>query len=225
MWSKIAIVVVVAGILLASQTPAVLDGLNSNHCHGKLELQAIVSAFCLSPVVGGLLADEKTVANENDSGDYTFEKEGEISNDEYAQSSIYAVLYAMYKNAGNLTSPHGVKYQFTFNTWGFAPSPYPVEDPERFGKAAYSGLVVQPPALEYKKALGETPLQIVEIGCGTAAGANLITREVHPTAKYLALDMQQAVSFNMRHFEFKVLLCSLSGHYYLQRAPCHGRQS
>lgn len=34
--------------------------------------------------------------------------------------------------------------------------------------------------------------QIVEIGCGTAAGANLITREVLPTSKYLALDMQQA---------------------------------
>lgn len=52
--------------------------------------------------------------------------------------------------------------------------------------------MTQPAALEYKKKLGDTPLEIVEIGCGTAAGANLITREVHPTAHYLALDMQQA---------------------------------
>ena len=60
--------------------------------------------------------------------------------------------------------------EFTFNTWGFAPSPYPEEDPQRHGKAAYAGLVTQPAALEYKKKLGDTPLEIVEIGCGTAAG-------------------------------------------------------
>jgi hypothetical protein len=55
--------------------------------------------------------------------------------------------------------------------------------------------------MAYKEKLGDTPLQIVEIGCGTAAGANLVTREVHPTAKYLALDMQQAAinTCNQRH--------------------------
>ena len=47
-------------------------------------------------------------------------------------------------------------------------------------------------ALGYKAALGGAPLRIVEIGCGTGAGANLITREVYPDAQYLALDMQQA---------------------------------
>ena len=82
--------------------------------------------------------------------------------------------------------------EFPFNTWGIAPSPYPETDPQRHGKAAYAALATQPAAMEYKKKLGKNPLQIVEIGCGTGAGANLITREVHPTAKYLALDMQQA---------------------------------
>lgn len=112
----------------------------------------------------------------------------------------------MYKNAGELTSNHGVKYQFTFNTWGIAPSenefvPFPEKDPERHGKNAYRNLVTQPAAMAYKEKLGDTPLQIVEIGCGTAAGANLVTREVHPTAKYLALDMQQAAinTCNQRH--------------------------
>merc|ERR1719506_2616538 len=32
----------------------------------------------------------------------------------------------------------------------------------------------------------------LEIGCGTGAGANLITREVHPTIQYTAVDMQLA---------------------------------
>lgn len=35
-------------------------------------------------------------------------------------------------------------------------------------------------------------VRIVEIGCGTGAGANLITREILPNAKYTAIDMQKA---------------------------------
>jgi len=200
--------VVIIGVLIAMNTPDVLNGLNSNHCHGKLELQIIISAFCVSPVVGKLLGDQ-LLEEETVGGDFNFAESGDVGNDDYAQSSIYAVLYAMYKNAGDLTSPHGVKYQFTFNTWGFnlnddqlyLGKSYPPEDPERFGKAAYGALTVQPPAKAYKEALGDTPLQIVEIGCGTAAGANLISREIHPTAKYLALDMQQAAidTCNERH--------------------------
>lgn len=170
--------------------PDVLSGLSSNHDHGPLEIQAIMTAFCLSPIIGTLLGEREGI--DTTGGDFKFEDDGDIENDEYAQASIYAILYAMYKNTPNLISPHGKTYQFTFNTWGFAPSPYPEDDPQRHGKAAYAGLVTQPAALEYKKKLGDTPLEIVEIGCGTAAGANLITREVHPTAHYLALDMQQA---------------------------------
>jgi len=186
-----AVIVVLIGVaLVVFPPPDVLTGLDSNHDHSPLEMQAIITTFCLSPIVGILLSNRPEI--ETTGGDFKFEDDGDIENEDYVQGSIYAILYAMYKTAGNITSPHGVEYQFTFNTWGIAPAPYPVEDPQRHGKAAYRALVTQPFALKYKEALGDEPLQIVEIGCGTGAGANLITREVHPTAKYLALDMQQA---------------------------------
>ena len=111
-------------------------------------------------MVGLLLNADREIDGGTTGGEFKFEEDGDIENDDYAQSSIYAILYAMYKNAGDLTSPHGVKYQFTFNTWGIAPSPYPVEDPERHGKAAYAGLVTQPPAKEYVKKLGKTPVEV-----------------------------------------------------------------
>jgi len=128
-----------------------------------------VSAFCVSPVVGLLLDNDREIEGGTTGGEFKFEEDGDIENDDYAQSSIYAILYAMYKNAGNLTSPHGVKYQFTFNTWGIAPTPatvdlldppYPVEDHERHGKAAYRGLVRQPPAREYVEKLGDKPVEV-----------------------------------------------------------------
>lgn len=180
----------------------VLKGLDSNREHSALEVQGVVTAFCLSPVIGSLLDADNEIARaaKSTGGEFNVMDHGDIENDEYAQGSIYAVLYAMYKNT--VLSWQGSDYQFTFNTWGIAPNaqndpegiakPYPESDPQRHGKAAYAALATQPPALAYTEALGDRPLRIVEIGCGTGAGANLITREVHPNAKYLALDMQQA---------------------------------
>jgi SAM-dependent methyltransferase len=174
-----------------------------------VEVQGIITAFCLSPVIDVLLKEDRELAERTSldcdnvvrtkeagttGGDFKFEQDGDIENDDYAQASIYAILYAMYKNTPNLISPHGLTYQFTFNTWGIAPSPYPETDPQRHGKAAYAALVTQPAAMEYAEQLATEggTLSIMEIGCGTGAGANLITREVWPTAQYLALDMQQA---------------------------------
>jgi ubiquinone/menaquinone biosynthesis C-methylase UbiE len=191
---------VIAGVLLSQKD--VLKGLDSNHEHSALEVQGIVTGFCLSPAIGAMMDADKEVARAANStgGEFNVVDHGDIENDEYVQGSIYAVLYAMYKNT--VLSWKGTDYMFTFNTWGIAPNAendpekiaksYPVDDPQRHGKAAYAGLATQPPALAYKAKLGDEPLRIVEIGCGTGAGANLITREVHPTAKYLALDMQQA---------------------------------
>lgn len=174
----------------------VLKILSSDREYSALELQFLVSGFCLSPIVPFLMNDRENQPNMVPVGNssFTFEETGNINEDDYNVASIYSILYALYKNTPELTSPHGVKYQFTFNTWGFAPSPYPVEDPERHGKAAYAGLVTQPAAKEYMATVvnGTRPVQIVEIGCGTAAGANLITREVLPNSQYLALDMQMA---------------------------------
>jgi SAM-dependent methyltransferase len=90
-----------------------------------------------------------------------------------------------------VTSDRGVPYEFTFNTWGIAPSPYPEDDPQRHGKAAYAGLVHLDAAKAYVQKHGEE-LTIVEIGCGTGAGANLITRELLTKSRYIAIDMQAA---------------------------------
>ena len=130
-------------------------------------------------------------------------------NDDYNKASIYSILYGLYQHAGIVKcgSPcygktadgkpcgqapcEGVDYQFTFNTWGSAPSPYPPEDPQRHGKTAYAGLVNFPEVKAYMEKNGDAP-KIVEIGCGTGAGANLITREIIPKAHYVAIDMQKA---------------------------------
>lgn len=174
----------------------VLNGLDSAVDYGNIGLQTMVGAFCLSPLVGQLLekpVDDPTGEN------YSFANEGDIQEEDYAQDSIYAILYAMYKNSPQLVSEHNVTYQFTFNTWGIAPSdamqfePLPETEPQRHGRQAYAQLVLQPPILEYIKTLPEgQKLQIVEVGCGTGAGANHITRNVHKNSEYLALDMQQA---------------------------------
>ena len=200
---------VLAGVTISRVD--VLKGLDSNHEHSALEGQAAVTAFCLSPAVS-MLVDQnanRESASQATGGDFTVTEHGDIENDDYVQGSIYAVLYAMYKNT--VLTWKGAAYMFTFNTWGIAPNAendpegiarsWPEADPQRHGKAAYAGLATQPPALEYKEALGGAPLRIVEIGCGTGAGANLITREVHTDAKYLALDMQQAAinTCNARH--------------------------
>jgi len=180
--------ILIAAIFI--RPPEVLKGLDSNKEYSSIEVQAIVSAFCLSPIVGQLL-DRKKESFETVGGEFEFSDDGDIENEDYAQSSIYAILYAMYKNTGKVKSNLGVEYQFTFNTWGIAPSPYPVEEPQRHGMAAYAGLATQPPAKEYGEKM-DGKLKIVEIGCGTGAGANLITREVWPDSEYLALDMQAA---------------------------------
>ena len=201
--------VVLAGIMMSRVD--VLKGLDSNHEHSALEVHGVVTAFCLSPTISMLMDQNanRESASLATGGDFTVTDHGDIENDDYVQGSIYAVLYAMYKNT--VLTWKGARYMFTFNTWGIAPNTkndpeqiahsWPVDDPQRHGKAAYAALATQPPALQYKEALGGEPLRIVEIGCGTGAGANLITREVHPTAKYLALDMQQAAinTCNARH--------------------------
>merc|ERR1712187_484904 len=113
-----------------------------------------------------------------------------MGDEDYEKSSIYSLLYALYASTGVVTSDKGVPYQFTFNTWGFSPSPFPDDDPQRHGKAAYAGLFDATQVQAYLKSV-ETP-RIVEIDSGTGAGANLITREIVKNAKYLAIDMQWA---------------------------------
>jgi ubiquinone/menaquinone biosynthesis C-methylase UbiE len=197
-------------IKLTAQFNPLTDG-GSGIDYSPAMMQMIGMAFCMSPVVPMLL--EKPVDDPNGEN-YSFVEEGDLQEEDYKQDSIYSILYSLYKNTPTVVSEHGVKYEFTFNTWGIANSaqaaydakypihfePYPETDPQRHGKQAYRGLVVQPPVKKYIESLNRKP-QIVEIGCGTGAGANLITREVWPDSEYLALDMQQAAinTCNRKH--------------------------
>lgn len=151
-------------------------------------MQVAISSFCMfqSDSVHAELT------NTHDS----FHEDGEQDEDTYTKQSIYAVLYSLYEILGTQTSELGVEYQFTFNTWGISPdkdmrlSQWKDNDPQRHGRAAYGGLVTQPKVMAYLEGLGR-PAKILEVGCGTGAGANEITK-VHPTAEVTALDMQAA---------------------------------
>lgn len=121
-----------------------------------------------------------------------------------------------------LTTLDGKKerYEFTFNTWGVAeegevypnleaeksksfkedivptlvPDIIPSEDPQKHGKASYSWFIKSPMVREAMARAEKEgrPLKIVEIGCGTGAGANWLSTKVFPNSHYTAIDMQKA---------------------------------
>lgn len=185
------VVLLGSGVFFAIQKYGnVLSGFTGQATLGPFQLQAVATAFCLSPLPG-MLETKKDFQADEVGDTYDFNEGGDINEEDYTKDSIYAIFYSLYQAAGKAKSPGGKDYQFTFNTWGIAPSPYPPEDPQRHGKAAYAGLVNFPEVKEYMKKNGDAP-KIVEIGCGTGAGANLITREIIPNAHYVAIDMQKA---------------------------------
>jgi ubiquinone/menaquinone biosynthesis C-methylase UbiE len=164
-----------------------------NRLYTKSEMHVVSVGYCLSSLVGeieGMAQDENREIKSEIGIRSTFEKTGDVPERSYEQKSIYAMLYSMYRNAP--LTHYGKEYFFTFNTWGFSPSQYPISDPERFGKQAYAALVTQAPVLDYMKKHQQEKIEFVEVGCGTGAGANLITSEVHKDVHYLALDMQGA---------------------------------
>jgi ubiquinone/menaquinone biosynthesis C-methylase UbiE len=122
---------------------------------------------------------------------------GDIDESDYTKQSIYALLYSVYREIGTVKDEYGEPYEFTFNTWGYdwpetwgAP---PTHDrhPQRFGKNAYSGLFNFAAVKEYV-AERDGKIHIVEMGCGTGAGAHHVCQEVWPECTYLAVDMQGA---------------------------------
>jgi len=122
---------------------------------------------------------------------------GDVEEDAYTKQSIYALLYSMYREMGTVSNEHGEPYEFTFNTWGYdwpegwGEPPADKRDPQRFGKFAYTGLFHFDPVQEYAAAR-DGKIHIVEMGCGTGAGAHHICKEVWPSCTYLAVDMQGA---------------------------------
>lgn len=192
----VSIIVLSVVVFLLQKAGNILSGLKGDTILSASQLQFAVSGFCLSPIPSMLLVPERMRDDEGDSLKREFNETGDINEDDYTKDSIYSLLYSMYQAFPTAPSPHGTFYQFTFNTWGITdvgnpPVTWmrPETEPQRHGMAAYQGLTEFPAV---KKLLKRTKNpKFLEIGCGTGAGANLIT-QLLPTVDYTAVDMQKA---------------------------------
>jgi ubiquinone/menaquinone biosynthesis C-methylase UbiE len=161
----------------------ILTALNNKSDYSKTQLQFIIGAWVMSGI-----AEAKQKIDL---------KSGDVSEDDYSKQSIYSLLYALYRSMGEVRSGSGDRYEFTFNTWGYTwptswgPGPIDPKDPQLMGKNAYAGLYHFDLAQEYIKAR-DGKVHIVEMGCGTGAGAHLICSKILPKCTYEAVDMQQA---------------------------------
>jgi len=161
----------------------ILTALDRNNDYSKTQLQFILGAWVLS----GLLDRKKKIKL----------ADGDVQEGDYDKRSIYSLLYALYRSTGTVLSETGERYEFTFNTWGYAwpkawgPSPIRKDDPQRYGKNAYTGLF-QFDAVKKYVAERDGKVHVVEMGCGTGAGAHHICKHVLPKCTYEAVDMQMA---------------------------------
>lgn len=175
----IAFILIFCVPYLARKTD-ILNIYDETHALSVTEMRMGVLGFCLNfPLVNQL--------------DSTNNERENTPEEDYQKQSIYSFLYSMYRGIGTVVSDKGVEYEFTFNTWGIGPTVYPDDDPQRFGKEAYRRLTDFP---EIKSMINEKNgnVKILEVGCGTGAGANL-TSHIHTESHYTALDMQtQAIS-------------------------------
>jgi SAM-dependent methyltransferase len=161
----------------------IFTGLDRQANYSPAQLQWIFGAWVLS----GLFEKRNKVSV----------ADGDVSEEDYDKRSIYALLYAMYRSMGEVRSETGQRYEATFNTWGYAwphtwgACPNSAEDPQRFGKNAYTGLY-QSAAVRERVREKNGRVHIVEMGCGTGAGAHHVCSHVLPEATYEAVDMQHA---------------------------------
>lgn len=161
----------------------VLTALDRKADYSKTQLQFIIGAWVMSTV----LEKRKRISV----------TDGDVSEDDYDKTSIYSLLYALYRSMGEVDSGSGSQYEFTFNTWGYAwpkawgPCPNKPSDPQLFGKNAYAGLFQFDAARRYvEERAGK--VHVIEMGCGTGAGADEICSNVLPRCTYEAVDMQHA---------------------------------
>jgi ubiquinone/menaquinone biosynthesis C-methylase UbiE len=161
----------------------IFTALNPGAQYSTAELQFIVGAWVMSTP----FEQRAKVSTTN----------GDIAESDYDKRSIYSLLYSLYRSMGEVESETGRRYQFTFNTWGYSwpeawgEAPVPDTDPERFGRNAYTGLFHFSAAKKYVNALAGR-VHVIEMGCGTGAGAHQICKNVLPGCTYQAFDMQQA---------------------------------
>lgn len=161
----------------------VLTALDPAADYSKTQLQLILGAWVLSAAV-----DRKRAISVHN---------GDVSEDDYVKQSIYSLFYSLYRSMGDVPSDRGERYELTFNTWGYAwpeswgPCPVSPTDPQRFGKHAYTGLYQFEAVQAYVKAR-EGRVHVVEMGCGTGAGAHHVCSKVLPACTYEAVDMQKS---------------------------------
>ena len=161
----------------------ILTALNPETQYSINKLQVIFGAW----VASGIFDRDNKISLDN----------GDVSEDDYTKQSIYALLYSVYREIGTVKDEHGEQYEFTFNTWGYdwpeawGKAPTHDRDPQRFGKFAYTGLFEHDEVKEYV-AERNGKIHIVEMGCGTGAGAHHICKSVWPDCTYVAVDMQGA---------------------------------
>ncbi len=174
----------------------IFTNLSEQTSYSMPKLQGIVTAWVMSSPF------EKTgkVSVEN----------GHVEESDYRKQSIYSLLYSLYRSVGEVTSERGMPYEVTFNTWGYAwpdawgAPPSGPDDPQRFGRAAYTGLY-HFDAIQKLVEERDGRVHVVELGCGTGAGADHVCTSVLPRCTYEAVDMQQAAvttcqkSFVPRH--------------------------
>ncbi|GAB4110227.1 MAG: hypothetical protein OHK0013_46060 [Sandaracinaceae bacterium] len=157
--------------------------LSESKTYSMTELQGIITAWVMSSA----FEREAKVSG----------SDGHVDESDYTKQSVYSLLYSLYRSVGTVKSDLGVPYEFTFNTWGYdwpaawGAAPTSAEDPQRFGRNAYTGLyhfdAIQSLAAERKGRV-----HIVEMGCGTGAGADHVCTSVLPMCTYEAVDMQLA---------------------------------
>ncbi len=161
----------------------ILTALNREADYSKSQLQLILSAWVLS----GAIEPKKKISTTN----------GDVPEGEYTKQSIYSLLYALYRSMGDVKSEFGDTYELTFNTWGYTwpdawgTRPVKDTDPQRFGKNAYLGLY-DFDAVKQHLSARDGKVHIVEMGCGTGAGAHLVCSQLLPNCTYEAVDLQLA---------------------------------
>lgn len=167
----------------------ILKTLDRQTDYSTTQLQLIISAWVMSAAFDR----KQKIATTN----------GHVADDDYNKQSIYSLLYSMYRSMGIVQTGAGEPYELTFNTWGYAwpatwgKSSIAADDPQKFGKNAYTGLYESAALKEYVKARNGR-VHVVEMGCGTGAGAHHVCKHVLPDCTYEAVDMQLAAILTCR---------------------------
>jgi SAM-dependent methyltransferase len=161
----------------------ILTALNHKANYSRRKLELILGAWVLSAVFDR----RRRISTDS----------GHVEDEDYNKQSIYSLLYSLYRSMGDVKSDTGEPFELTFNTWGYAwpeawgDGPTRANDPQKFGKNAYAGLFSGQVVKDFVHER-DGGVHVVEMGCGTGAGAHLICESVLPKCTYEAVDMQEA---------------------------------